>query len=74
MVARGQSRHTHLAPRMWHTAKWPTDAGQMWRNREKQTFTPPKINESNLKMMVWKMIFLFLGNLFLGSMLIFRGV
>ena len=37
MVARGQSRHTHLAPRMWHTAKWPTDAGQMWRNREKQT-------------------------------------
>ena len=30
MVAGGQSRHPYLAPSMWHTAKWPTDAGQMW--------------------------------------------
>ena len=42
-----------------------------WKNTTKPT--PPKINESNLKMMVWKMIFLSTG-LVSGSMLIFRGV
>ena len=35
--------------------------------------TPPKINESNLKMIVWKMFFLFQGWNLSGSMLIFPG-
>ena len=36
--------------------------------------TPPKINSSNLKMMVWIRWFSFCRGVFSGSMLIFRGV
>ena len=40
----------------------------------KNPLKPPKINSSNLKMMVWKMVFLFQGCILRFQPLIFQGV